>query len=184
MSQPSRKLLILDLDETLVHATREPWSAQYDFRAADYYVFRRPHLAEFLSFCFERFDVAVWTSSTRSYAGIVVPEIFGEPERLRFVWSRERCIRQFFPEEQDFEYVKDLKKLRKRGYDLRQIIVVDNTPQKLNRNYGNLVRIDDFEGDLSDRELKRLMRYLEDLIEADNIRTVEKRGWKLRYSPD
>jgi RNA polymerase II subunit A small phosphatase-like protein len=80
--------------------------------------------------------------------------------------------------------VKDLKKLRKRGYDLNQIIVVDNTPQKLNRNYGNLVRIDDFEGDLSDRELKRLMRYLEDLVKADNIRTVEKRGWKLRYSPD
>jgi len=28
------------------------------------------------------------------------------------------------------------------------------------------------------------MCYLEDLTRADNIRTVEKRGWKLRYSPD
>ena len=97
MSQPPRKLLILHLDETLIHATREPWSARCDFRAGEYYVFRRPHLDDFLAFCFERFDVAVWTSSTRDYAGIVVPEIFGEPERLRFVWSRERCTRQFFP---------------------------------------------------------------------------------------
>jgi RNA polymerase II subunit A small phosphatase-like protein len=184
MSQPRRNLLILDIDETLVHATREPWSVRYDFRAGNYYIFRRPHLDEFLAFCFERFDVAVWTSSARSYAGIVVPEIFGEPERLRFVWSRERCTRKFFPEEKDFEYVKDLKELRKKGYDLRQIIVVDNTPQKLNRNYGNLVRIDDFEGEQTDKELKRLIPYLQELAAVENIRSIEKRGWKLRYSPD
>ena len=80
--------------------------------------------------------------------------------------------------------MKDLKKLRKRGYDLRQIIVVDNTPQKLNRSYGNLVRIDDFTGDRSDKELRRLMSYLEELAAAENIRSIEKRGWTMRYSPD
>ena len=184
MPIPPRNLLILDLDETLVYATHEPWSARYDFRAGSYYVYRRPHLAEFLAFCLDRFSVAVWTSSTRAYADLVVPQIFEEPERLAFVWSRERCTRRFFPEEQDFEYVKNLKKLKIRGYDLRRTIMVDNTPQKLLRNYGNLVRIEDFEGGETDRELQRLTLYLDDLADVENVRTIEKRGWASRYRLD
>ncbi len=177
----ARKLLILDLDETLIYATDKPLSAHFDFCAAGYYVTSRPHLESFLDFCFDTFAVAVWTSSSRGYANLVVPEIFDTPERLEFVWARERCTRQFFPEEQDFERVKSLKKLKAKGHDLARTIMVDNTPQKLIRNYGNLVRIDDFLGDPDDRELQRLQLYLSDLATADNIRTIEKRGWARRY---
>ena len=175
------KLLILDLDETLIYATDEPLTPRFDFRAAGYYVTRRPHLREFLSFCFKTFTVAVWTSSSSDYARLVVPQIFDAPERLAFVWSRQRCTRQFFAEEQDFEWVKNLKKLKTKGYDLSRTIMVDNTPKKLIRNYGNLVRVDDFRGAPDDRELQRLQLYLTDLASAENIRMIEKRGWARRY---
>ena len=52
---------------------------------------------------------------------------------------------------------------------------------KLARNYGNLVRLDDFVGSQNDRELKRLRNYLDDLARDSNVRTVEKRGWQSRY---
>ena len=184
MNSAPKKLLILDIDETLVYATRQPLSATYDFRAGGYYVTRRPGLDAFLRFCFGRFRVAVWTSSTRSYADLVVPQIFETPEHLEFVWARERCTRQFFPEEQDFEWVKDLRKLKRKGHDLKDVLMVDNTPKKLNRNYGNLVRVDDFEGEPGDRELTRLRDYLNDLAGAENVRRIEKRGWQSRYPID
>ncbi len=81
----------------------------------------------------------------------------------------------------EFEYLKDLRKMKRKGYDLNQTIMVDNTPGKLTRNYGNLGRLDDFFGDQNDRELKRLRNYLNDLIQVPNVRTVEKRGWQSRY---
>ena len=89
---------------------------------------------------------------------------------------------RFFPESQEHEYVKDLRKVKRKGYDLGRTIMVDNSPRKLMRNHGNLVRIDDFVGDQNDRELKRLQNYLIDLAQVPNVRAVEKRDWQARYS--
>jgi len=55
----SRKLLILDLDETLIHARETALDREADFRVAHYHVFRRPHLDAFQEQCFRWFDVAV-----------------------------------------------------------------------------------------------------------------------------
>jgi RNA polymerase II subunit A small phosphatase-like protein len=77
-----------------------------------------------------------------------------------------------------YYWVKDLKKLRRRGYRKEQIIIVDDTPRKLERSYGNLVRVHPFEGDPSDDELLYLMRYLDRIREEENIRIIEKRGWR------
>jgi TFIIF-interacting CTD phosphatase-like protein len=62
------KLLILDLDETLLYATAQPPARPADFAVGDYYVYKRPHVDAFLTQCFDWFDVAVWTSASPSYA--------------------------------------------------------------------------------------------------------------------
>jgi len=46
------KLLILDLDETLIFATERPLTREADFRIGPYHVYRRPDLADFLDQCF------------------------------------------------------------------------------------------------------------------------------------
>lgn len=78
-------------------------------------------------------------------------------------------------------YIKNLKKLKRKGYHLEEIIMVDDTPRKLVKNYGNLVRVTEWLGDMEDNELLLLMQYLSDLKNVKNIRTIEKRGWQNIY---
>lgn len=173
-----RKLIILDLDETLIYATHDLIHERYDFIVGDYFVYKRPYLAEFLAFCFANADVAVWTSSGSWYANIVTKMIFSDEQHqaLHFIFSREKCIQRMDFYRYENVYIKDLKKLKKR-YSLEQIIMIDNSPEKLARNYGNLVRVTDFCGEPDDSELLALMNYLPSLFDQPNIRAVEKRNW-------
>ena len=68
------KLLVLDLDETLIHATAKPQSVGRagEHAVGPYAVYRRPHLDEFLRTVLEWFDLGVWTSSSPLYATQVV----------------------------------------------------------------------------------------------------------------
>ncbi len=174
-------LLLLDIDETLVFASEGEIDHSSDFQFSNFSVWKRPFLDEFLRYCFGRFSVAIWTSSTRDYAQEIVGNILNKDQELEFLWARERCTGRKNFETGEFKYLKDLKKIKRKGYDLDQTIMVDNTPGKLTRNYGNLVRLDDFVGDQNDRELKRLQNYLDDLAQVPNVRNVEKRGWQSLY---
>ena len=60
--------------------------------------------------------------------------------------------------------------------------MVDDTPKKLERHYGNLVRIAEWLGDANDSELLILKEYLLELKEVSNVRNVEKRGWQRRFT--
>lgn len=59
---------------------------------------------------------------------------------------------------------------------------MDDTPQKWERSYGNLVRVKPFEGEETDDELKYLLLYLDQLRYEENIRSVEKRFWRNRLT--
>lgn len=62
-------LLVLDLDETLIHAREDPLDRAPDHAVGPYVVYRRPHLEAFLEAVFESFaHVGVWTASTLAYA--------------------------------------------------------------------------------------------------------------------
>ena len=171
-------LLVLDLDETLIHATEGCLDREPDFEARSYAVYKRPGLDLFLSIVRQYFDLAVWTSSDRLYADSVVPGVIPPDIELKFVWARERCTMRFDPENHDFEYLKNLSKIKRRGYRLEQILMVDDTPAKLANHYGNLVRVKPYFGDLDDRELFQLSEYLPTLAEIPNVRKIEKRTWR------
>ncbi|NNE35712.1 MAG: HAD family hydrolase [Rhodothermales bacterium] len=174
----SRTLLILDLDETLVHATEKPLAHPASFRVPPYHVYRRPFLNQFLDRCGELFELAIWTSSTEDYAEAVVNEIWSHEHALSFVWSRSRCTYRVDRERGHAQWIKDLKKVRKCGYALERVLMVDDSPRKLSRQYGNLVRVGSFVGDPEDDELYWLGLYLPKLAQVENVRRVEKRGWR------
>lgn len=175
-----RALLILDLDETLIWASAEPEARPFDFRVAEYSVVKRPFLSGFLDGAFEWFDVAVWTSSSAGYAESVVAEVFQGRPALKFVWTRTRCTQQFDPETRAHHFLKDLKKVKRRGFDLDRILMVDDSPEKLARNYGNHLWLAPFEGQADDRELADVVPFLGWIKDEPNFRAIEKRNWRSR----
>jgi len=178
---PFDKLLVLDLDETLIHSPERPLAIAPDFHVGRYPIHRRPGVESFLAFCLDEFaHVGVWTASTLSYALPVLSQLVDVP-RLAFVWGRERCTYRIDLETRDGEWLKDIRKLRKRGFAKRSIIVVDDTPAKLARSYGNLVTVRPFLGDPADDELAALTGYLRWLGTVENVRAIEKRGWRKRH---
>lgn len=176
-----KKLLILDIDETLVHAREIPLDREPDFRTRLYHVYKRPHVDTFLDFCKMHFKVGVWTTGGDEYADDVVRFVFPKDYPLEFLWSSERCTRRYDSLMQESYEIKNLKKLTKKGYWLENMIIVDDTPRKLDQNYGNLVAIKGWTGDPEDKELLRLMKYLLDLKDVENVRMVEKRFWQKQY---
>jgi RNA polymerase II subunit A small phosphatase-like protein len=181
--RPGLPLLILDLDETLVHAVETPREREPDFQVGPYHVYERPHVRPFLIECASLFRLAVWTSATSDFARAALAHITPAGVDFAFVWSRERCTRRRDLDTQETVWVKDLKKVKRRGYPLERVLMVDDTPAKLARQYGNLVRIRPFFGDPQDDELPALATYLTRLREEPNYRRVEKRGWRSRWSP-
>lgn len=171
-------LLILDIDETLLYASEKRLEQEPDSRVGPYFIYVRPYLQEFLQCCNEHFRLAVWSSSSADYLNAIVTAILPNELKLEFVWSRERCIQRFDGELQEIYYVKDLKKVRRMGFDLDRMLILDDTPKKVERNFGNAVYAKPYFGDPADSELRDLSRYLRSLALVPDVRRVEKRGWR------
>lgn len=172
-----RPLLILDLDETLIHAAEAPLNREASFRCGRYHVYERPYAREFCAACSRHYELAVWTSASAEYAHCVVDHVL-EGVRTAFVWSREKCTRRFDADAREYYWVKDLRKVKRAGYDLSRTLFVDDSRRMLERNYGNLVLVSGFTGDPRDDELSLLSEYLAGVAGCADLRALEKRGWR------
>lgn len=174
----SKHLLILDLDEVLVYSTEDTSVPLYDFEISRYRVCKRPYVDEFLDAVFEMFETAIWTSATEDYAKEMVNQLFPNPTKLKFLWSRKRCTLRFDPTMGEHYWVKDLKKVKRRGFKLEEVLVLEDNPRTMERSYGNLIEIRPFLGGQFDRELKDLIEYLNWISAVENVRVIEKRAWR------
>eukprot|EP01087_Luapelamoeba_hula_P012124 TRINITY_DN3369_c1_g1_i4.p1 TRINITY_DN3369_c1_g1~~TRINITY_DN3369_c1_g1_i4.p1 ORF type:complete len:359 (+),score=63.28 TRINITY_DN3369_c1_g1_i4:275-1351(+) len=175
------KLLILDLDGTLVHSEFAPRPSRdhhFSLFNDEIYVYKRPGLDHFLRMCVQWFDVAVWTASGCEYAASIVRNIFpAQGAELSFLFSSSRCTSKICPLTGERIIIKDLKKVKRKGYDLSKMLIVDDTPSTFKRNYGNAVYIQPYWGTKIDDALPLLLRYLEKIGSVDNVRKIEKRSW-------
>ena len=139
--------------------------------------------------CATHFQLAVWSSASDEYVQAVVKQILPPDLTLAFVWGRSRCTRFRLPEVDDqgflsfdyaskYEFAKRLKKVRRRGFDLKRTLIVDDTPEKVSQNYGNAIYVKPYLGEREDQELTSLASYLLTLRAAENVRTIEKRYWR------
>lgn len=172
------KLLIFDLDETLVHATTTPLDIPEDFRYDQYFVYKRPFLAEFLTSLSAVFSLGIWSAADDDYVTAIVQQIQPPDVHFEITWGRSRCSRRRDELFDEYYYEKRLSKLKKKGFALENILIVDDTPQKSRDNYGNGIPVQEFRGHLHDRELPALGSYLLTLRDAENIRALEKRFWR------
>lgn len=68
--------------------------------------------------------------------------------------------------------------MKRIGFDLARVLIVDDTPKKLERNFGNAIYVKPYLGESEDDELLRLSAYLRTMEVVDDVRPIEKRGWR------
>ena len=176
------KLLILDLDETLIHATTEKLDIVEDFQFDKYFVYKRPHLDWFISEISKYFKIGIWSSASDEYVEGIISKLSFDEINFEIVWGRSRCSFKRDIDKDSFAYEKRLQKLKKKNFRMEKIIIVDDSPEKTKVNFGNAIYISGFKGNSDDIDLKHLFDYLVSKIkDVDNVRVIEKRNWKSGY---
>ncbi|CAA2994305.1 Hypothetical predicted protein [Olea europaea subsp. europaea] len=95
---PKRKLLVLCLGGLLVNRVHMKYWTKVegikpDLRNGKFVVFKRPFCTEFIKFCFERFEVGIWSATVDNTEAILDCVAGSEmKKKLAFVWGQEECI--------------------------------------------------------------------------------------------
>jgi len=174
MAVITSKLVIFDLDETLIHATKTPLDSQEDQRYSDYYVYHRPGLEKFLIECSRLFSLAIWSSADDTYVKSIAQALLPTGVAPQFIWGRSECwvkqMRKRYDtsnlESKVYQNIKPLEKIRRMGFSMENLLIVDNSLYKVEDNPGNYVIIKPFVGNPQDTELKGLLRALSNFINS------------------
>ena len=168
------RTLVLDLEETLVHAVWE--------RKKGWTILQRPGLQQFLDFASHYYEIVVFSSMSAGFTDPVMERV--DPMRTRIAYRLGRADCKFTKKG---VYVRDLSKL---GRDLSNIVYVTASPETFELQPDNGIAVSKFkleEGDndeeklkaVYDTELLDLIPFLESLATANrtnipDVRTVIK----------
>ena len=167
-SLTQKKTLVLDLDETLVHSQFGAFNIPSDVvinieienELHEIHVLIRPGVKEFLEKMSKLYEIVIFTASISKYAGPLL-DILDKEKFCSFRLFREHCTLI------NSSFVKDLKKL---GRDLKNIIIVDNSPLAYLLNSDNGLPILTWFDDKYDQELYKITPVLEFLSEVPDVR--------------
>ena len=164
----NKKTLVLDLDETLVHSQFLEFSCPSDIiikieieqEIYDIHVLIRPGVRDFLETMKNYYEIVIFTASISKYADIL----------LNIIDPRGCCNYRLFREHCTFInniFVKDLKRL---GRDLKDIIIVDNSPFSYSFHPDNGLPILSWFEDKNDKELYNITPILIFLSKVNDVR--------------
>jgi carboxy-terminal domain RNA polymerase II polypeptide A small phosphatase len=177
------KLLILDVDETLIHTELNEYDCDFTMKFDDgdeytYSTIKRPYLDQFLKYAFDNFQVGIFTTAKFVYVEKIMQNLGVDMSSFKFIFDREYCNTKFNNQTRERYLIKSLDRVRRTiDFPLEKMLIVDDKPETASENYGNLIQIKPFFYDKNDTELLKLMSYLETIKDAENFRNIEKRGW-------
>lgn len=91
MKQSCTKLLILDLDETLIHASDHELKIKEDFQFYKYFIYKRHRLEWFLSEISLHYKLGIWSSASDLYVSEVTTAIKPASVNFEIIWGRSKC---------------------------------------------------------------------------------------------
>lgn len=159
-----KKCLVLDLDETLVHSSfkilhQADFTIPVEIEGQNHnvYVIKRPGVDQFMKRVGELYEVVVFTASVSKYGDPLLDQL-DIHHVIHHRLFRESCYNH------QGNYVKDLSQV---GRDLRETIIIDNSPTSYIFHPQHAVPISSWFSDSHDNELLDLIPVLEDLAGAD-----------------
>lgn len=168
-----KRLMILDLDETLIHTDFE-----YKFESHDVYLKMktedgieniipiniRPYLKEFLEFSSKYFDIVAFTASCKEYADVVIDYIDPDKKYFKYRLYRESCVIY------KNLYLKFLEVFSK---NLKDVIIVENSMFSFSYSLKNGILVTSFYDDKDDQDLLSLIEFLETgIIYSNDVRDI------------
>ena len=178
----NKKTLILDLDETLVHSSFDPFpkndivlNINFDGIYYKIYVLVRPGAEEFIKNISQYFELVVFTASISKYASPLL-DILDKERYIQHRLYRDNCT--FL----DGIYVKPLKRI---GRSIKDIVIVDNSPLAYAFDNDNGLPITSWFDDKNDKELFDITPLLIFLSKTNDVRKyIEKFVYfdKINYS--
>jgi CTD small phosphatase-like protein 2 len=190
-----KKIALFDLDETIVHCigevnmnNLESLSLQSDAKIKVHLpggkkevtvgINIRPNWEEALKRIKEKYHIIAFTASHESYADSVLNYLDSEKKYFEFRLYRCHCVpcsingMKF--------YVKDLKILED-NYDLKDLILVDNSVLSFAYHLDNGIPISPFYDSKDDKELLTIADFLLKYADENDIRNKLKEVYKLNY---
>uniref|UniRef100_A0A6N2L4Y5 Mitochondrial import inner membrane translocase subunit TIM50 n=1 Tax=Salix viminalis TaxID=40686 RepID=A0A6N2L4Y5_SALVM len=140
----TKKLLILDVNGLLADiVSNVSVGYQANLVVSGKSVFKRPFCDDFLRFCFQKFDVGVWTSRTKRNMNPLLIFSLDSRHKLLFCWDQSHCTDTGFTTVENTSkpmFLKELKKiweylestphLNKGEYDESNTLLLDDSPYK------------------------------------------------------
>lgn len=190
-----QKTLVLDMDETLIHAEILPEGAK-PIKDADFtitlkninensgkeeiynvYVKIRPFYDECMENLANYYELVVFTAAEQDYADAILDVL--DTENLIF----KRLYRQHCINIDDKYFVKDLRIITDR--DLKDVVLVDNSIISMAFNIDNGVPCAPFfRWTKKDEELLFLHSYLDELFHTEDVRDHNREKFKLKEIQD
>lgn len=165
--------LVLDLEETLMYSSLTVIEdAEYSFNTVfqdhqyKVYMVLRPFVKDFLQSVAKNYELFVYTCAKREYAEKILDILDPHRKLFRQRLYQEDCSCVLG------HYIKDLSLL---GRDLAKTVVLDNAPHTYPHHLMNTIPISSWSGEPEDRELQRLIPYMDKLCTAEDFREVLKK---------
>lgn len=165
----TRKSLVLDLDETLVH-TQFKLTDHCDLRLevrvdefpAVFYVSKRPYLDVFLRTVAQWYDIVIFTASLEKYGDPLITVLDVDRVVKRRIFRKD-CMKR------NGNFVKDLTIVNP---NLANVLIVDNCPASYSIQPSNAVPIEAWYHDQNDEELLNLLPLLHAMAFLNDVRSL------------
>ena len=178
--EKNKKIALFDLDETLVHCTKEPRGLNGDTvniklptnKIVPVGLNIRSHWKEALDLIKNHYNIVVYTASHQSYADAVLNYLDKENKYFQYRLYRNHCV-QCDVDGIKF-YVKDLDTLNK-YYNLKDIVLIDNSVLSFAYHLNNGIPIVPFIEQKDDTQLLMLAYYLVSIAPFDDLTLENKK---------
>ncbi|KAI5965780.1 NEM1 [Candida pseudojiufengensis] len=193
-----KKILILDLDETLIHSISK--SSPRSFSGGRnsntkvieiklnnisslYYVNKRPYCDYFLTEIFKWFELQIFTASVKEYADPIInwleEEIIESLNKQNYFTTTnnkpEIFTKRYYRSDCSYRpgigYIKDLNKYIKED-DLKNVMILDNSPISYSLHEKNAISIEGWINDSNDKDLLNLLPLLYSLSLCIDVRYI------------